>query len=179
MWFSDEKLAATSAAGRGSVPEAANDGTSDRSIFELEGAGAQGVVVWDVAAQEMPYAISYRGDAQILPQTAPEINAAIDKFFQRFRKSGLKVGVCAPLPSESCFMAGAHVPAEGPRPGTDRSAIEGRRQMSFLLRNCANAKSDGEFTKNCENIIDSARALGDHTAGFGGHLNRYAQLIVG
>jgi hypothetical protein len=67
---------------------------TDRSIAELKDVGAQGMIVWDIEGEEMPHAISYLGDPRILPRAAPEMDAVADEFFQRFRKAGLKVGVC-------------------------------------------------------------------------------------
>jgi hypothetical protein len=92
-WFSDEKVDVTTVAGRQVFAKRLMT-YADQSIAELKDVGAQGMVVWDVEGQEMPHAISYLGDPRVLPRAAPEMDVLADEFFARFRKAGLKVGVC-------------------------------------------------------------------------------------
>jgi HEAT repeat protein len=92
-WFNDERLNVVTPSGR----QAFHDRLmryAQRSIAILKDAGAQGMILWDPEGQQMPHAISYLGDPRIVPRAAPEMDAVIDEFFQKFRAAGLKVGVC-------------------------------------------------------------------------------------
>ncbi len=64
---------------------------ADHSIPILKATNAQGVIIWDIEGQEYPHAMSYVGDPRHLPQ---EVDPVADRFFQKFREAGLRVGVC-------------------------------------------------------------------------------------
>ena len=42
----------------------------------------------------MPHAITYLGDPRCLPWVAPEMDAAADEYFKKFRDAGLETGIC-------------------------------------------------------------------------------------
>ncbi len=64
---------------------------ADHSIPILKATNAQGVIIWDIEGQEYPHAMSYVGDPRHLPE---EVDPVADRFFQKFRDAGLRVGVC-------------------------------------------------------------------------------------
>lgn len=66
---------------------------ADRSIRAIREVGGQGMVVWDLEGEEYDHKITYIGDPRIAETLAPELSGIIDKFFQRYRDAGLKVGV--------------------------------------------------------------------------------------
>lgn len=66
---------------------------ADTSITNMEKLGAQGVIVWDLEGEEFPHKISFIGDPRSVETLAPEMAAAVNEFFKRFRDAGLKVGV--------------------------------------------------------------------------------------
>jgi hypothetical protein len=85
--------------GRASFREALLD-WADRSIKVLKDANAQGMITWDPEGQEFSQSVYY-GDPRLTPVLAPEmefkgegITSAIDEYFEKFRRAGLKVGVC-------------------------------------------------------------------------------------
>ena len=92
-WFNDEKVDITSDRGRQLFRERLLK-YAETSIAEVRKTGGQGVIVWDIEGDQMPHAITYLGDPRVLPREAPEMDAVADEFFQRFRKAGLKTGVC-------------------------------------------------------------------------------------
>ena len=67
---------------------------ADQSIAQMKSVGAQGMITWDIEGQEYPHATSYIGDPRLIGQLAPEMDAIADEYFARFRRSGLRVGVC-------------------------------------------------------------------------------------
>jgi hypothetical protein len=81
---------------------------ADKSIKVLKDANAQGMITWDPEGEE--YLDScYYGDPRLTPVLAPEMEfkgdremAAIDEYFDKFRRAGLKVGVC--LRSQQIIM---------------------------------------------------------------------------
>jgi HEAT repeat protein len=92
-WFSDETLDVTRAAGRKAFHDRLMK-YAEGSIAELKDVGAQGMILWDPEGQQMPHAISYLGDPRVIPRAAPEMDAAANEFFAKFRAAGLRVGVC-------------------------------------------------------------------------------------
>jgi hypothetical protein len=61
---------------------------------------AQGMITWDPEGQEFLGSVYY-GDPRLVPTLAPEMEfknggakSVIDEYFDKFRASGLKVGVC-------------------------------------------------------------------------------------
>jgi hypothetical protein len=73
---------------------------ADKSIKVLKGANAQGMITWDPEGQEFLRSCYY-GDPRLTPALAPETEVkddrgmtAIDEYFDKFRRAGLKVGVC-------------------------------------------------------------------------------------
>ena len=67
---------------------------ADNSIRILKAMNAQGMITWDIEGQEYPHATSYIGDPRQLSLLAPEMEPLADAYFARFRRAGLKVGVC-------------------------------------------------------------------------------------
>jgi hypothetical protein len=73
---------------------------ADSSIKVLKDANAQGMITWDPEGQEFLESCYY-GDPRLTPVLAPETEfkddrgmTAIDEYFDKFRRAGLKVGVC-------------------------------------------------------------------------------------
>ena len=73
---------------------------ADSSIKVLKDANAQGMITWDPEGQEFLESCYY-GDPRLTPVLAPETEVkddrgmtAIDEYFDKFRRAGLKVGVC-------------------------------------------------------------------------------------
>jgi len=73
---------------------------ADNSIKVLKDANAQGMITWDPEGQEF-LGSCYYGDPRLTPVLAPETESkddrgmsAIDEYFDKFRRAGLKVGVC-------------------------------------------------------------------------------------
>jgi hypothetical protein len=73
---------------------------ADDSIKVLKDANAQGMITWDPEGQEFLESCYY-GDPRLTPVLAPETEfkdgremTAIDEYFEKFRRAGLKVGVC-------------------------------------------------------------------------------------
>lgn len=91
-WFNDDKLDVTGPGGNERFRKALLD-YADTSVSNLTRLGAQGVIVWDVEGEEYPHKTSFIGDPRLLDQLAPEMAAAADEFFKKFRDAGLKVGV--------------------------------------------------------------------------------------
>jgi hypothetical protein len=75
-------------------------GLADRSVKILKMMKAQGMITWDPEGQEFAESVYY-GEPRLTPILAPEMEfkggntaATIDEYFARFRRAGLKVGVC-------------------------------------------------------------------------------------
>jgi hypothetical protein len=90
---------------------------ADDSIKVLKDANAQGMITWDPEGQEFLRSCYY-GDPRLTPVLAPETefrdNAAlttIDEYFDKFRRAGLKVGVCL-RPQQIVMVKGN--PVQGP-----------------------------------------------------------------
>ncbi|MGI4788630.1 MAG: hypothetical protein ACRYFS_07245 [Janthinobacterium lividum] len=90
-WFNnDPTVDVTTPEGRLSLQTRLLD-LADHSIPFLKATNAQGVIIWDIEGQEYPHAMSYVGDPRDLPA---EVDPVADRFFQKFRDAGLRVGVC-------------------------------------------------------------------------------------
>src|SRR5260370_42079870 len=73
---------------------------ADNSIKVLKDTNAQGMITWDPEGQEF-LGSCYYGDPRLTPVLAPDTElkddrgmTAIDEYFDKFRRAGLKVGVC-------------------------------------------------------------------------------------
>jgi hypothetical protein len=73
---------------------------ADNSIKVLKDVNAQGMITWDPEGQEL-LGSCYYGDPRLTPVLAPETEfkddrgiTAIDEYFDKFRRAGLRVGVC-------------------------------------------------------------------------------------
>ena len=64
---------------------------ADRTLQIALENGAQGMITWDPEGQEYPHQTSYLGDPR---QLSPEFDAIADKYFAKFSKAGLRVGIC-------------------------------------------------------------------------------------
>lgn len=90
---------------------------ADKSIKVLKDVNAQGMITWDPEGQEF-LGSCYYGDPRLTPVLAPETEAkddrgisAIDEYFDKFRRAGLKVGVCL-RPQQITMLNGK--PTHGP-----------------------------------------------------------------
>ena len=93
-WFNnDPDIDVTTEAGRAAFAKRLTD-YADNSIRVLKPMNAQGMITWDIEGQEYPHATSYVGDPRKVSLLAPEMEPLADAYFARFRKAGLKVGVC-------------------------------------------------------------------------------------
>jgi len=91
-WFNDRNLDVTTAAGRADFRSGLL-ARAETVIRYCRNVDAQGVIVWDLEGQEFPHATSYIGDPRALPKLAPEMDAAADEMFQKYRDAGLRVGI--------------------------------------------------------------------------------------
>ncbi len=93
-WFNnDADIDVTTEAGRAAFAKRLTD-YADNSIRVLKAMNAQGMITWDIEGQEFPHATSYIGDPRAFSLLAPEMEPLADAYFARFRRAGLKVGVC-------------------------------------------------------------------------------------
>jgi len=92
-WFSDEKVDVTTPRGRRAFHDRLMK-FADNCVTAIKKCGGQGMICWDIEGEQMPHAITYLGDPRVLPMEAPEMDAAADDFFKKFRDAGLKTGVC-------------------------------------------------------------------------------------
>src|SRR6266436_4143388 len=99
-WIMNEgKIDITTDLGKGAFRSALLK-MADNSIKVLKDANAQGMITWDPEGQEF-LGSCYYGDPRLTPVLAPETEVkddrgmtAIDEYFDKFRRAGLKVGVC-------------------------------------------------------------------------------------
>jgi hypothetical protein len=91
-WLNDASIEVTTPTGR-EVFRNRLLAWADRSIGECRKCDAQGAIVWDVEGEEFGPLV-YVGDPRMLPELAPEFDAAADEFFKKFTDAGLKTGVC-------------------------------------------------------------------------------------
>jgi hypothetical protein len=87
---------------------------ADNSIKVLKDVNAQGMITWDPEGQEF-LGSCYYGDPRLTPVLAPETESkddrgmsAVDEYFDKFRRAGLKVGVCL-RPQQITMMDGKPV----------------------------------------------------------------------
>jgi len=73
---------------------------ADNSINVLKDTNAQGMITWDPEGQEFLRSCYY-GDPRLTPVLAPETEfkngggmTIMDEYFEKFRRAGLRVGVC-------------------------------------------------------------------------------------
>jgi hypothetical protein len=97
--INDGKIDTTTDQGKSAFREALLK-MADNSIKVLKDANAQGMITWDPEGQEFLESCYY-GDPRLTPVLAPETEfkddrgmSAIDEYFDKFRRAGLKVGVC-------------------------------------------------------------------------------------
>lgn len=64
---------------------------ADRAIEAMSAVDAQGAILWDIEANNLP--ISYVGDPRMLPLLNPAMDGVADALFARFRDAGFTVGV--------------------------------------------------------------------------------------
>ena len=88
----------------------------------MKDVNGQGMITWDPEGQEFLGA-RYYGDLRLTPVLASETESkgdrglsAIDEYFEKFRRAGLKVGVC-PRPQQITMLKGkpVHRPADDQR----------------------------------------------------------------
>ena len=91
-WFNDPAMDVIGPGGTERFRKALTE-YIDRSLVILRDTHAQGIMVWDLEGEEFPHKTSYIGDPRALDRLAPEMAAAADEFFARFRNAGLRVGV--------------------------------------------------------------------------------------
>jgi len=115
-WIMNEgKIDITTGEGKAAFREALIK-LADNSIKVLKDANAQGMITWDPEGQEFLESCYY-GDPRLTPVLAPETEVksdqgmtAIDEYFDKFRRAGLKVGVCL-RPQQITIVNGK--PAQG------------------------------------------------------------------
>ena len=67
---------------------------ADRAVRLLRSTNAQGAIIWDLEGQQYPQPdTSYAGDPGQLAKLSPEMDAAADEFFKKFRDAGLQCGL--------------------------------------------------------------------------------------
>jgi hypothetical protein len=99
-WIMNEgKLDVTSEQGKSAFRDALLK-LADSSVKVLKNTNAQGMITWDPEGQEFLESCYY-GDPRLTPVLAPESEfkgdsgmSPIDEYFDKFRRAGLKVGVC-------------------------------------------------------------------------------------
>ena len=97
-WILNEgKIDITTGQGKAAFREALLK-LADNSIKVLKEVNAQGMITWDPEGQEFLESCYY-GDPRLTPVLAPETEfdgrmIAIDEYFDKFRRAGLRVGVC-------------------------------------------------------------------------------------
>jgi len=91
-WFNDVNTNVMTPTGRSEFQKQLIN-TADSSINIMRDMNAQGAVTWDPEGQEFTQA-SYIGDPRLIATLAPEMEPAIDEYFDRFHKAGLRVGMC-------------------------------------------------------------------------------------
>ena len=92
-WFGDAKLDITTPAGRTEFRKRVLE-FADGSIKIMHNMGAQGAITWDIEGQQFHHATTYIGDPRMLDTLAPEMAEVADEYFARFRKAGLRAGIC-------------------------------------------------------------------------------------
>lgn len=93
-WFNNaDDIDVTQAAGKAAFARRLME-YADTSVRILKAMHAQGMITWDIEGQEYPHATSYIGDPRKVKLLAPEMEPLADTYFARFRRAGLKVGVC-------------------------------------------------------------------------------------
>src|SRR6266540_6466638 len=113
-WVLNEgKIDITTSQGKAAFREALLK-LADNSITVLKDVNAQGMITWDPEGQEF-LGSCYYGDPRLTPTLAPETDfkadrgmSAIDEYFDKFRRAGLKVGVCL-RPQQITMMDGKPV----------------------------------------------------------------------
>jgi hypothetical protein len=87
---------------------------ADNGIKVMKDVNAQGMITWDPEGQQFLESCYY-GDPRLTPVLAPETEfkddggmTAIDEYFEKFRRAGLKVGVCL-RPQQIAMVAGKPV----------------------------------------------------------------------
>lgn len=91
-WFQSPRMDVRTDAGRAAFGEKMA-ALADEVIANAEQAGAQGVVVWNLAGSHIPPAQPL-GDPRLLKQIAPEMDEVADDFFKRLTDAGLRTGLC-------------------------------------------------------------------------------------
>lgn len=91
-WFNDPALDIAGPGGAERFRRALFD-YADRSIAILRATNSQGMIVWDLEGEEFPHKTTYIGDPRLLGLLDPEMDAAADEFFARFRNAGFRVGL--------------------------------------------------------------------------------------
>jgi hypothetical protein len=92
-WLNDPKLDAMGVHDRGAFRQRMLRWADDSSK-NLKSMGAQGMILWDVEGEQMPHPTTFIGDPREAPKFAPEMDAIADELFGKFRKAGLRTGVC-------------------------------------------------------------------------------------
>ena len=92
-WFGDSHLNVTTMAGRTEFRQRVL-GLADAAIGIMREMNAQGAITWDIEGQQFQHATTYIGDPRLLDTLAPEMADVADEYFDRFRKAGLRSGIC-------------------------------------------------------------------------------------
>ncbi len=127
---------------------------ADSSIKVLQDMDAQGVIMWDMEGEEFAQD-AYYGDPRLVPKTAPEMEykdasgvATIDAYFQRFRKAGLRVGVCL-RPQQIVFKNG--VPTQTDSQDPERTL---REKLAYAKKRWGCTLFYTDSTANAQGVLD-------------------------
>lgn len=90
-WFGDSHLNVTTPTGKAEFRQRLL-AQADGSISIMHEMNAQGMIVWDLEGQQSPGTVSV-SDPRAINEVAPEMAAAADEYFARFRAAGLRTGI--------------------------------------------------------------------------------------
>ena len=91
-WFNDHKLDINTPSGCAEFRQRIL-GIADSAISIMKDMNAQGAITWDIEGEQYTQA-DYIGDPRRVNELAPEMADLADEYFARFRRAGLRVGVC-------------------------------------------------------------------------------------
>jgi hypothetical protein len=92
-WFGDSRLNVSTPAGHAEFRQRVL-GLADAAIGIMREMNAQGAITWDIEGQQFQHATTYIGDPRLVDTLAPEMADVADEYFAKFRKAGLRSGIC-------------------------------------------------------------------------------------
>ncbi len=91
-WFDDHNLNINTPAGCAEFRRRIL-GLADSAVSIMKDMHAQGAITWDIEGEQYTHA-NYIGDPRLTNELAPEMATLADEYFARFRRAGLRVGIC-------------------------------------------------------------------------------------